>query len=154
MKLYLVQHARAVDKEADPERPLSEAGLGDAAKMAAFLSEADVKVERVAHSGKLRAAQTAKVLAEAVWPGRAAEEIEGLKPNDGTDRLMALALESHGDLMVVGHQPFMGRMAARCLCGREDGAVLGYEPGTVVCLERSDHGWQLNWMQRPAMLGD
>jgi len=154
MKLYLVQHAAAVDKAIHPKRPLSETGLADAIKMAAYLFEADILVERMVHSGKLRAEETANVLSKTVWLGQTPHVIEGLQPNDSTDRLMALAHETHGDLMAVGHLPFMERMVARCLTGREDGAHFGFEPGTVACLERTDDGWQLNWMQRPTTLRD
>ena len=64
MKLYLVQHGEAHAKNVDPERPLTERGHGDVARLAAFLSRAGVRVERVIHSGKLRAEQTAGVLAK------------------------------------------------------------------------------------------
>ncbi|MBL4614083.1 MAG: hypothetical protein JKY27_04320 [Magnetovibrio sp.] len=40
MKLYLVQHAKALSKEENPRRTLSQEGLNDAIKMAAFLFEA------------------------------------------------------------------------------------------------------------------
>ena len=37
MKLYLVQHAKAVEKDVDSERPLSAEGRKDIEKVAAFL---------------------------------------------------------------------------------------------------------------------
>ncbi|HEY9080317.1 phosphohistidine phosphatase SixA [Magnetovibrio sp.] len=159
MKLYLVQHAEALPKETDSKRPLSEKGRNDAAKIAAFLLIADVRVDEVVHSGKARAEQTANILSKDVWSGQAAVEIEGLGPNDSTDHLMHSAEISGGDLMVVGHMPFMAKMAARCLTGSENGMAVAFEPGTVVCLERIDDsetsgGWALNWMQRPSMLGE
>lgn len=154
MKLYLVQHCDALSKDENPERPLSDKGLKDAIKMAAFLHDANVLVDEVAHSGKLRAEETANVLCKTVWLGQTAAKMDGLKPNDPTDHLINTALTSGGDLMVVGHMPFMGRMATRCLCGSEDGVAVGFEPGSVVCLERADDGWSLNWMMRPSMLAE
>jgi len=136
MKLYLVQHAEALSKETDPNRPLSEKGHRDAAKMAAFLLQAGVQVDEVVHSGKTRAEQTADVLSKSVWQGNDAIELPGLSPNDSTDHLMHSAETAGGDLMAVGHLPFMGRMAARCLTGSEDGASVAFEPGAVLCLER------------------
>jgi len=153
MKLYLVQHAQAVSKEQNPGRPLSEKGFADAAKMAAFLLNAGVLVDEVAHSGKTRAEETADVLAKTVWPGKAAVHLDGLGPNDNTDHLLHGAEAAGGDLMVVGHQPFLGRIAARCLTGREDGVTVGFKPGTIVCLERDQIGWQLSWMMRPELVG-
>lgn len=152
MKLYLVQHAEALSTETDPNRPLSEKGLSDAAKMAAFLLKADVQVDEVVHSGKTRAKQTADVLSKSVWPGNAAIELPGLGPNDSTDHLIHSAETAGGDLMAVGHLPFMAKMAARCLTGAEDGVNVAFEPGAVVCLERTENGWALAWMQRPSLL--
>ncbi len=37
MKLYLVQHGKALSKEADPQRPLSEEGIREVKKMAEFI---------------------------------------------------------------------------------------------------------------------
>lgn len=150
MKLYLVQHAEAKPKGEDPARPLTETGVGDASNMAAFLKAAGVRVDEVAHSGKLRADQTARALGRAVWPGEAVVTMDGLGPNDSTDHLMHAAEAAGGDLMVVGHMPFMSRMANRCLTGKEDAMAVAFEPGSVLCLERCDDGWVLNWMMRPS----
>ena len=153
MKLYLVQHAEALAKDVDPGRPLSEKGLADAAKMAAFLHGAEVRVDEVVHSGKRRAEETALLLSKAVWLGQELIQMDGLGPNDSTDHLLHAAEAAGGDLMAVGHLPFMAKMVARCLTGSEDGATVQFEPGTVVCLERLDDGtWALNWMQRLSLL--
>lgn len=150
MKLYLVQHADAVSKDTHPLRPLSEQGLKDAAKMAAFLRGAEILVGRVVHSGKLRAEETANALAKSVWQGNTPIAMDGIDPKDSTDVLYAAAQASDVDLMVVGHMPFMGAMASRCLKG---GDVL-YEPGSVLCLERKGDGWVLDWFIKPGMIED
>lgn len=154
MQLYLVQHADAVSKEQHPERPLSKKGLADAIKMAAFLFDANVIVDEVLHSGKMRAEETANVLSKTVWFGKAVIEMKGLGPDDSTDHLLHAAQTAGENLMVVGHMPYMARMAARCLTGDEGGIDIAFEPGTVVCLERTEGGWALNWMQRPSMLAE
>lgn len=154
MKLYLVQHAEAVDQDQDHQRPLSDQGEADATKMAALLLKAGVSVDEVAHSGKTRALQTATILAKAVWPGNAVVPLDGLGPKDSTEYLFHAAQTAGGDMMVVGHQPFMGKMAARCLTGDEDGLTVGFTPGTIVCLQRSQSGWQLHWMLRPELAGN
>lgn len=154
MRLYLVQHADAVSKDTHPLRPLSDKGLKDATNMAAFLHGAQVKVGQVVHSGKLRAEETANALAKTVWLGHTPEALDGIDPNDPTDHLFNSALTAGGDLMVVGHMPFMGRMAARCLTGNEDGASVSFEPGSVLCLERASEGWTLDWFVKPGMLED
>ncbi|HEY9163752.1 MAG TPA: phosphohistidine phosphatase SixA [Magnetovibrio sp.] len=154
MRLYLVQHADAVSKDTHPLRPLSKKGLQDATNMAAFLHGASVQVDLVVHSGKLRAEETANVLANTVWPGLTPEAFDGIMPKDDTDHLLNNALTAGGDLMVVGHMPFMGRMAARCLTGSEDGINVTFEPGAVLCLERQDETWSLEWFMKPSMVGE
>lgn len=150
MKFYLVQHAKALSKEENPRRTLSQEGLADALKMASFCFEAGITVDEVVHSGKTRAEETATVLSKTVWPGQIPIEMEGLAPNDTTDHLLRAAQTAGGDLMAVGHLPFMEKMIARCLTGSEDGMSVAFEPGSIVCLERDENGgWALAWMQRP-----
>ena len=63
MRLYLVQHGDAIPERVDPERPLSAKGRRDVEAVARLLASAGTRAVRVAHSGKLRAQQTAEVLA-------------------------------------------------------------------------------------------
>ena len=156
MKLYLVRHGAAAPMEENPGQPLTEKGRQDIQRLAVFMVRSGVNVARVIHSGKKRAEETAVLLADVVGPGKMVEEAEsGLGPNDSTDLLATAAAALIEDTMVVGHQPFMGRMVARLLAGVEDAIGVAFEPGTVVCLERSDNGggWHLNWMAGPRLLG-
>jgi phosphohistidine phosphatase len=153
MQLYLVHHGEARPAEVDPERPLSVAGEADVRRIAAFLAGSGVRVARVLHSGKRRAEQTAGGLAAALAPGIAPASRGGLNPNDLTE---SLALEVAGwqeDTMLVGHLPFMARLVSRLVAGRENAGVVAFEPGSVVCLLRTDQGaWTIAWMLRPGLL--
>ena len=156
MKLYLVRHGAAAPKEEITEQPLTEKGRQDIQRLAVFMARSGVHVARVIHSGKKRAQDTAVLLADVVGPGKVVEEAEsGLGPNDSTDLLANAAAALTEDTMMVGHQPFMGRVVARLLGGAEDAINVAFDPGTVVCLERSDNGggWHLNWMAGPRLLG-
>jgi len=156
MKLYLVRHGAAAPAEENPAQPLTEKGRQDIQRLAVFMARSGVSVARVIHSGKKRAEETAVLLADVVGPGKVVEEAEsGLGPNESTDLLATAAAALIEDTMVVGHQPFMGRMVARLLAGADDAIRVAFEPGTVVCLERSDNGggWHLNWMAGPKLLG-
>lgn len=154
MKLYLVQHGEAVPDEVDPTRPLSDAGRADVRNVAAFLAARPLALARVAHSGKLRARQTAEILAAALAPGRPVEPRAGLNPKDPPEEFAReLAMWSE-DVMVVGHLPFMGRLTALLVSEEQHGDLVAYRPGSVVCLERgSGNGWKLAWMLRPELLG-
>lgn len=156
MKIYLVQHADAVAKQQDPARPLSEKGRTDTERMASFLARSGVKGGRVIHSGKLRALETALLLAQVIGPGNVVEEAEdGLAPNDPTDRLTdaITGWPPDEDVIVVGHLPFMNRMVSVLTAGSDEAGVVAFEPGTIVCLDETEDGWSVEWMVRPSLLG-
>ena len=153
MKLYLVQHGDAVAKDVDPERPLSERGQQDVQAMAGFLSQAGIRARWVQHSGKRRAEQTAAMLAEAVLITGRPQAVPGIAPNDDVGVFADGIAGWTQDTLVVGHLPFMARLAALLLTGDAEGEPLCYRPGTVVCLERrATSGWCLSWMLGPELL--
>ena len=153
MRLYLVQHGESLAKEVDPDRPLSDKGREDAARLAEFLAERGVQASAVLHSGKTRARQTAEALAARLAPGGRVESASGLDPNDPADAFAELLGGWRDDVLVVGHLPFMDRLVARLVAGREDAGVAAFEPGTMVCLERAEAGaWTIAWMIRPELL--
>ncbi len=154
MKLYLAQHGEAVPKAADAGRPLSGQGSSDVRAIAALLQSAGVRVERVWHSGKLRAEQTARLLASALLPrGRKPQAIEGIGPNAPVAEFSVDADVWEDDTLVVGHLPFMARLVALLTTGDSERDIVAYCPGSVVCLERADAGhWVVLWMIRPDIL--
>jgi phosphohistidine phosphatase len=153
VRLYLVQHGEAVPEDVDPTRPLAERGRADVRQVAAFLAEAGVRTDRVWHSGKRRAEQTAAILAAALAPDRTPVARAGLDPKDPTDGVAQEAAAWEDDVMLVGHLPFMARLASRLLAGRADAGVVAFEPGSVLCLERTEQQrWTIAWMLRPALL--
>ena len=156
MHIYLVQHGAAVPKDENPEKPLSDSGRDDIKKMASFLARSHVSAARVIHSGKLRALETALLLAEVLGPGNVVEEVEsGLAPNDSTDALFAAIDGWTEDIIVVGHLPFMSKMVSRLVTGNEDETVVHFKPGSVARLERGENGggWTVTWFLRPELLG-
>ena len=156
MRLYLIQHGEAVAKEVHPDRPLTDSGRDDVRLVGAVLAGAGVRISRVINSGKVRARQTAEILASAIAPGIAVEDVaSGLAPNDSTDWLAEAVDRWTGDTMAVGHLPFMGRMVSRLVAGSEAGGIVDFRPGSVVCVEREQAGagWTIAWMVRPDLLG-
>jgi len=150
MKLYLVQHGEAVPKESNPDRPLTERGMADVQRLAVYLSERNVTASRAVHSGKTRARQTAEAVAAVIAPRASVEAVEGLEPTASAELMATRLVEWTRDTVVVGHQPFLGRLASRLLCGGENGFSVAFVPGSAVCLERdADGAWHLNWMLRP-----
>ncbi|UCE88738.1 MAG: phosphohistidine phosphatase SixA [Pseudomonadota bacterium] len=155
MKLYLVQHGDALGKDIDPARPLSPTGEADVARMAAFLTQADVHVVRLLHSGKTRAQQTAEILAHSVLRGGTPEAASGLSPNDPQEPLLQDSARWNDDTMIVGHLPYMTKLVARLVAAQGTQPVVTFRPGTVACLERDENGaWAVAWMLPPGCLSD
>jgi len=69
MKLYLMQHGKALSKEEDPERSLSPEGRSETTRMGDVLKEKGTPVDVIWHSGKARAAETAEIIAAAIGCG-------------------------------------------------------------------------------------
>jgi phosphohistidine phosphatase len=152
MRLYLVQHGDALSKQADPQRPLSETGRRHVVAMGRLLASAGVRPTRVVHSGKRRAQETAELLAAALASEEAATPMAGLNPKDLVEPLAHALVGWATDTMLVGHLPFLAKLAARLVTGDEDMAVAAIVPGTVLCLEPAiARRWAIVWMVRPEL---
>jgi phosphohistidine phosphatase len=153
MRIYLVQHAEAVPKHADPDRPLTEAGRRNAERVAAFLAKANVRPVRIIHSGKTRALETAKILAMALGKKLKVEAMAGLNPDDPPDKLSRRIDELGDETLIVGHVPFLPRLVSLLVADDEGYGLVRYQPGSIVCLEQDEAGaWAIAWMLQPELL--
>ena len=151
MKLYLVQHGEACAKEENPERPLTEQGEQDVDSLAEFLRQADIQVDRIIHSGKLRARQTAERIAREIAPQLELETSGILNPNDNPKAFDWQSESWNKDTLIVGHLPFMAKLVSHLLIGDANRELAAYQPGSVVCLEHNNDKWRINWMFRPEL---
>jgi len=153
MKVYLVRHGEAVSSGVDPKRPLSEQGRVDIQKVASFIKPLGISVEHIWHSGKLRAAQTAEILAESISATKDCSEHNNLAPNDDIT-VIANELEAYDtDIMIVSHLPFLAYLTLLLVAGKETASVASFDAGSIVCLNRSDlDQWRIEWMITPEIL--
>jgi phosphohistidine phosphatase len=154
MLLYLLQHGEAVPEAQDPDRPLTPTGRADLERLAAFLVNSNVKISRIVHSGKLRAENSATIIA-GMLPGHpVVEQHDRLLPGDSPEWLADAVVGWTEDTLVVGHQPFMGRLVSRLILGKEPPVVVDFVPGTMACLARrsATGAWFLSWMLTPGLL--
>ena len=88
-------------------------------------------------------------------PGREIEPLSGISPNDPVEAFAASLAARDQDMFLIGHLPFMARLVAFLLAGDADRELVGYQPGSVVCLERTEAtSWRMSWMLRPELLTD
>lgn len=161
MKLYLVQHAEAKPKEEDPERPLTDAGIEAARRVARFLKETGtISIAEVRHSTKLRSKETAEILVASLGLHVPVREVPNLEPLDDVAPLAETLAAEQDDLMLVGHLPHLNKLASRLVCGDEQAQAFEFRQGGVLCLERRAPGageedasaWVVRWMVVPDLL--
>lgn len=153
MLIYLVQHGKAKPKEEDPNRPLNEQGEKDLNAVAKFLKKININVESIMHSEKLRAKETAEILAKGVNLKKGIQEIPGLLPNDNIIPISTFINQESNNLMLVGHLPFMGKLTSFLTTEKEDNNVVEFQQGSVVCLEKNEEtkGYSIKWMITPCI---
>lgn len=153
MKLYLVQHGEAKSKDEDPERPLTEGGRRDVAKVADFLRPLRLTVTAAWQSGKTRAAETADVLARALELKEGVTERADIAPGDPVGPVGREIAGAGEDIMIVGHLPFLAKLASLLVAGAESADVVSFRNGGVVCLERGGGDrWSVLWAVTPDVL--
>jgi phosphohistidine phosphatase len=153
MKLYLVQHAKAASKEQDPQRPLTQEGRDELQKVTEFIKPLNLSVDYLWHSEKKRAAETAELLAEAVEIKKAETLREGLGPNDDVAVLKDELNTATDDIMIVGHLPFLNKLASLLLANHESANTVAFKNAGIVAMSHGEgNKWQIDWMITPEIL--
>ncbi len=143
MKLFLLQHADALSSESDPARPLSEKGRAQAKKAGDFLKKLPGYPAIILHSGKKRAAETAEIISFALG-GIRMEPREYLGPDDELEGVLDELSKSDVNIMVVGHMPFLRKLASLLLGFNEDTVVVDFHNASPLILDRGEHGYRLD----------
>ena len=154
MRLFIIRHAKAVEREqwsgSDAERPLVGEGVTQATsnfRMLGVLS----RVEEIWSSPFRRAIDTARILAVQwnlplhVQPWLAAE---ASAPESWPARL-----PSERTVALVGHEPELGQAIAVLIGATQPVAM---KKGAIACLEGAAEagGMQLRWLVTPRLLAD
>jgi phosphohistidine phosphatase len=117
--LVLWRHAEAESGEPDEGRKLTTKGEKQARRVAEWLHNRLPDTAKILSSPAKRAQQTALALAEASH--RKIRTIEALAQDASADEILDAVgwTAGKGTLVVVGHQPSLGRIASRLLAGQE-----------------------------------
>ena len=133
MAIYLVQHGRCLSKKEDPQKGLSAEGVSDVNRIAQVAAGYGVKVNRIVHSGKKRAFQTAEILAEILQPEQGIAASDGIGPLDDVADF-ASTLDLASNCLVVGHLPHLEKLAAYLVTGQEKDPIFQLQNGGILCL--------------------
>jgi phosphohistidine phosphatase len=152
MDLYLMQHGEAKAESEDPTQPLTEQGRRDVERVAGHASRLRLGIELVEHSGKLRAAQTAEIVASRLEPRPRVAERVGLAPNDDPEELARVLLAADEPRLLVGHLPHLTRLASRLVVGDAAREVVAFRMGGLVALWREADLFRVRFVLPPEVV--
>ncbi|MGH8728022.1 MAG: SixA phosphatase family protein [Burkholderiales bacterium] len=146
MDLILWRHAEAEDSAPDAQRKLTAKGRKQAKAMAAWLEPRLSEPWKLLASPLVRAQETASALS-----GRFATVAEIANATRVESLLEAAEWpDCEGISIVVGHQPMLGRVAARLLC--DANAECGVKKGAIWWFRRRGNGAVLLAVITPELL--
>lgn len=142
MRIYLVRHGEAKPETEDPARPLSGPGRAEVERLGGAAVARGVAASEIRHSGLRRARQTAEILAAALRPPGGVRAVSGLAPADDPDIAAAECEQASEPVILVGHLPHLGRLAARLTGSRTE---VELTTASMLCLTRGHRGWEIEW---------
>ena len=145
MDLILWRHADADDSSPDMARALTEKGQKQAAQMALWLRAHLPKGTRILVSPATRAQQTALALTEEF------QTVREISPGASYASVLAAAgwPDAKGAVLIVGHQPTLGHVAALLLSGEP--AEWSVKKGAICWLTNRARGEQSQVVLRAAL---
>jgi phosphohistidine phosphatase len=117
-------------------------------------------IRRILHSGKLRAEQTAQIIADSLESTVNLELCSGISPNDAAavfieDQKLIQSMgqkigqETGGsNILIVSHMPFVSNLCSTLLTGSAE-VEFDFTPGTLACLFYEYKEWSMEFMIRP-----
>ncbi len=134
MELILWRHAEAEDGVPDMKRQLTRKGQKQAGKMAEFLRPRLPQHTRILVSPSVRTQQTALALTKHF------DTEPGIGPGSDFQAVLRVAGwgEGQGCVLVVGHQPYLGEIAALLMTGED--VSFNIKKGAVWWLDNRDGG--------------
>lgn len=151
MKLYLVRHGDALSDAQDSTRALSPNGRRELEKLARALAPR-VHAATILHSGKTRAEQSAEILQSKALANASVAAQAGLDPNDDVAPMAQALQQESRELVIVGHLPYVSRLASLLTSGDPERTVFGFDTGSCLALERVGTTWCVRWMLDPRLL--
>jgi phosphohistidine phosphatase len=144
LDIYLIQHAESVPEKEDPIRPISHEGKATIEKVAALAACLKIRPDFIFHSENLRAKQTAEILARHLGLTDKLRERQGLGPLDPVapvaQWLKAEAAKGLAGLAIVGHLPFLDKLASLLITENERIRVISFQNGAIAILVPTPDG--------------
>lgn len=134
-EFYIMRHGIAVTRGSagfsdDAKRPLTPQGKQRMRQISEGLKRVGFDVDWIVSSPLVRAVETAEIVAETLGSNLPLEFCEALRPGGSAEALIAFLAKrpERKRVLVVGHEPDLGEMAAR-LVGAGRHANLSFKKG-------------------------
>lgn len=157
MEIYLVRHGDAYTKEEDPERHLNNDGLKQCHLTGRALKRLEIMFDLIVSSPKVRARQTAEIIAGEVDHSNSEIRItETLQPaTDPKETISFLNdLNKIKKVLLVGHLPLLGILASKIL-NKSSEISFHFETGAVCLIETEQpisYAGDFRWFLTPEHL--
>lgn len=141
MDLILIRHAKAFDRDPaawpdDRRRPLTAEGREAFARVAKRLARGVGAVDAIIASPAVRAWQTARILHERTgWPEPIRDDALEPELRGGVAAVLGAIVARHAAsrrIVVVGHEPHLGRMASWLLAGDPEAVRVAVRKGAAI----------------------
>ena len=151
--LDLMRHGEALPAgvDGDDSRQLSPRGERDLQRLASHLARLGWHPERAFSSPLVRARESARIALQRLTSTVEVEVMEALRPGGAPAAVVAALADqclSAGHVLMVGHQPLLGELAAFLTSGPGP----GFTPGSLVRIEfaavPAAGGGALRWRMR------
>lgn len=152
MKLYLVRHGEAYSNEERFERPLNPRGQNEVLQIANFLRNEHCLIEKIYHSEKLRAIETAEIIANTLALTNKLQILPSLDPDEEVFRLIGDIHEFSQNTLIVGHLPNLALLSSFMIYGNMTTPSVSFLTATTACFELNNNSWQLKWSIDPQSL--
>lgn len=152
MRLYLVQHGLSKSKLEDPERPLAETGIQQTELIARYLKNHGIKLDKIFHSEKNRAVQTAEIIAQNIEIEYGLVEDKDLNPSENPVIWSEKLKNISDDIMIIGHLPHLNNLTSLLLGYDENLQFIFFKNSGVICMNRETDKWSLKWLITPDLI--
>lgn len=138
MQVYLLRHAIAEPRDpehypVDTDRPLTGTGARRMARAARGLRALGVRFDLILTSPLVRARQTARIVAPLFRPRPPLHALRPLSPGGGSGGVLAALSQVPADaaVLLVGHEPDLGRLAAAMLLEQRADLPIEFKKGGI-----------------------
>ena len=147
--IYLMRHGESSKDSGSLESTLTDKGIEQVSQMGEKLKENGIKVERVYHSGLMRAEETASIVREIAFPHISEFDLateKGIAPQADPE-LWKKKWEDKTFINVpsifISHLPFLPKLVDILLKDIDD---YSFSHSSIMCIEQDEeNNWEQKW---------